>query len=93
MLFQQFVIFRTRLTAVKEKGASIEIEGEKVVLGIPGAQARDSGSVTAYSDIPLCRGATPDEAAAAMLLWVASVIVHFSFLMRLSASHRHWHPT
>ena len=73
---------------MKEKGASIEIEGKKVVLGIPGAQERDSGSVTAYSDIPLRRGATPDEAAAVMILWVASVIV-YAFLMWLSASHPH----
>ena len=70
---------------MKEEGASIEIEGKKVVLGILGAQAR---SVTAYSDIPLRRGATPDEAAAVMILWVASVIV-YAFLMWLSASHPH----
>ncbi|KAL4065675.1 hypothetical protein V8B97DRAFT_1875114 [Scleroderma yunnanense] len=57
----------TRLTAAKEDGALIEIDGKKVALGIPGTQAQNSGSITAYADIPLRRGATPDEAGAAML--------------------------
>lgn len=56
------------MTAAKEEGATIEIEGKKVALGIPGAQARVAESVSAYADIPLRRGATADEAAAAMLL-------------------------
>ena len=56
------------MTAAKEEGATIEIEGKKVVLGIPAAQARAAESVNAYADIPLRRGGTADEAAAGMLL-------------------------
>ena len=58
----------SRLTSSKEDGATIEIEGKKVALGIPAAQARAAESVNAYADIPLRRGASADEAAAAMLL-------------------------
>jgi 3-oxoacyl-[acyl-carrier protein] reductase len=57
-----------RLTAAKEDGATIEIEGKKVALGIPTAQARAAESVSAYADIPLRRGGSADEAAAGMLL-------------------------
>ena len=53
-----------RLTQAKEDGASIEIDGKKVALGIPKAQNAASGT----SAIPLGRAATPDEAAGAMLL-------------------------
>ena len=45
-------------------GASIEINGKKVALGIPKAQNAASGT----SAIPLGRAAHPDEAAAAVLL-------------------------
>ena len=62
------MLIRRRLTAAKEDGATIEIEGKKVALGIPGAKARVAESVNAYTDIPLGRGASADEAAAAMLL-------------------------
>ena len=54
----------TRLTAAKEEGASIEIDGKKVALGIPGA----GKSTAAFAMIPLGRGATPDEAAGGVLL-------------------------
>jgi len=57
-----------RLTAIKEEGTTIEIEGKKVALGIPSAQVRAAESVGAFADIPLRRGGSPDEAAAAMLL-------------------------
>lgn len=57
-----------RLTAAKEDGAMIEIEGKKVALGIPTAQARTAQGVNPYEDVPLRRGASTDEAAAAMLL-------------------------
>ncbi|KAI0697148.1 NAD(P)-binding protein [Cytidiella melzeri] len=64
----------TRLTAAKEEGASIEIDGKKVALGIPGGgSARSSGPT---SNIPLGRGATPDEAAAT-LLFLASPLASF----------------
>ncbi|KAI0803004.1 short-chain dehydrogenase/reductase SDR [Irpex lacteus] len=64
----------TRLTAAKEAGASIEIDGKKVALGIPGGKAGASSGPTGA--IPLGRGATPDEAAAAVL-FLASPLASF----------------
>jgi len=56
----------TRLTAAKEAGESIEIDGKKVALGIPQpSKAPEPDSL--FATIPLGRGGTPDEAAAAML--------------------------
>ncbi|KAG1723272.1 hypothetical protein EDB19DRAFT_1834657 [Suillus lakei] len=60
-------LVHTRLTAAKEEGATIEIDGQKVALGIPGAKQRAAQNVNAFVDIPLQRGATADEAAAGML--------------------------
>ncbi|KAG2072974.1 NAD(P)-binding protein, partial [Suillus decipiens] len=61
-------LVHTRLTAAKEDGVTIEIDGQKVALGIPGAKQRAAAqSVNAFVDIPLRRGATADEAAAGML--------------------------
>ncbi|GJJ09391.1 hypothetical protein Clacol_003613 [Clathrus columnatus] len=56
----------TRLTAAKEDGASIKIDGKEVALGIPKANIRADVSAA----IPLGRGGSPDEAAAAILLFV-----------------------
>ncbi|KAG2126169.1 hypothetical protein BD769DRAFT_1668602 [Suillus cothurnatus] len=68
-------LVHTRLTAAKEDGATIEIDGQKVALGIPGARQRAAAqNVNAFVDIPLQRGATPDEAAAGMLLYVPASI-------------------
>lgn len=66
-----FGLVHTRLTAAKEAGVTLEIDGKKVALGVPGAKApTDPQAQTgaAYPLIPLRRGATPDEAASAMLL-------------------------
>ncbi|KAF9070071.1 short-chain dehydrogenase/reductase SDR [Rhodocollybia butyracea] len=66
-----FGMIHTRLTAAKEAGVTLEIDGKKVALGIPGAKAATdpaAQSGAAYPHIPLRRGGTPDEAAAAMLL-------------------------
>ncbi|KAG8220190.1 hypothetical protein J3R82DRAFT_1225 [Butyriboletus roseoflavus] len=71
-------LVHTRLTAAKEDGATIEIEGKKVALGIPTAQARAAESVSAYADIPLRRGATADEAAAAMLFLASPLASYVS---------------
>ncbi|KAG6371544.1 hypothetical protein JVT61DRAFT_9250 [Boletus reticuloceps] len=71
-------LVHTRLTASKEDGAMIEIDGKKVALGIPAAQARVAESVNAYADIPLHRGATPDEAAAAMLFLASPLASYVS---------------
>ncbi|KAH7884125.1 hypothetical protein F5I97DRAFT_2047292 [Phlebopus sp. FC_14] len=71
-------LVHTRLTAAKEVGATIEIEGKKVALGIPGAQSKAPESVSAFADIPLRRGATPDEAAAAMLFLASPLASYVS---------------
>ena len=68
----QFNVFLhlSSLTAAKEAGASIEIDGKKVALGVPGAQLPASTTQAAerYSHIPLRRGGTPEDAAASVLL-------------------------
>jgi 3-oxoacyl-[acyl-carrier protein] reductase len=66
---------RGRLTAAKESGATIEIAGKKVALGVPDAGNRSAATgPKAFPLIPLARGATPDEAAAAMLLYVVLLV-------------------
>jgi len=67
-----FGYVQTRLTAAKEEGASIEIEGKKVALGIP--KSMGGGSPTAL--IPLGRPAAPEEAAAGVL-FLASPLASF----------------
>ncbi|THG97382.1 hypothetical protein EW026_g4599 [Hermanssonia centrifuga] len=76
-----FGYIQTRLTAAKEEGAVIEIDGKKVALGIPGGKSAatggdKSGSTSAYPGIPLARGGTPDEAAAS-ILFLASPLASF----------------
>jgi len=71
-------LVHTRLTAAKEDGATIEIEGKKVALGIPTAQARAAESVSAYADIPLRRGGSADEAAAGMLFLASPLASYVS---------------
>ena len=53
-----FGFVETRLTAAKEEGGSIEVEGKEIALGIP-EQLRQMASMI----IPLGRPATPEEAA------------------------------
>ncbi|EKM76993.1 hypothetical protein AGABI1DRAFT_115440 [Agaricus bisporus var. burnettii JB137-S8] len=72
-----FGLIHTRLTASKEAGVTIEIEGKKVALGVPGAP-RPTGQSTqqnpeAYPLIPLRRGGSTDEAASAMLFLASSL--------------------
>lgn len=56
-----------RLTQAKEAGASIVIDGKQVALGIPGG-GKQADANKPVPGIPLGRGATPDEAANAVLL-------------------------
>ena len=56
----------SRLTAAKESGESIVVDGKKVALGIPGGGS--VGPNSRLPNIPLGRAATPDEAAKAVLL-------------------------
>jgi 3-oxoacyl-[acyl-carrier protein] reductase len=53
----------TRLTRDKAAGAFIEVEGQKIALGIPNVSSRDMAS-----RIPLGRAGTVDEAAGAILM-------------------------
>ncbi|KIJ45059.1 hypothetical protein M422DRAFT_67228 [Sphaerobolus stellatus SS14] len=69
-----FGFVETRLTAAKEAGASITIEGKQVALGIPQAGAQ----VNRTAFIPLQRGAHPDEAAAAVLFLVSPLASYVS---------------
>jgi 3-oxoacyl-[acyl-carrier protein] reductase len=71
-----------RLTASKEAGVTIEIDGKKVALGVPGA-ARPQDSkpdADAYPFIPLRRGGTPDDAAGSVLLYVLLLNLKVSLL-------------
>ncbi|TFK84871.1 short-chain dehydrogenase/reductase SDR [Polyporus arcularius HHB13444] len=68
-----FGLVQTRLTAAKEEGAAIEIDGKKVALGIPGG---GNSNVNKFALIPLGRGATPDEAAGGVL-FLASPLASF----------------
>ena len=55
-----------RLTAAKEKGETIMIDGKPVALGIPGGgKAMEEGKPV--PGVPLGRGASPDEAASGIL--------------------------
>jgi len=65
-----FGFVQTRLTAAKEAGESIVIDGKKVALGIPGGgKAADDGKP--IPGIPLGRGATPDEAANGIIFLIS----------------------
>lgn len=65
-----FGLVHTRLTAAKEAGVTIEIDGKQVALGVPGRPASPpaAGTAAPIPGIPLGRGATADEAANGMLL-------------------------
>ena len=65
--------FSFSLTADKKLGETIEIDGKKVALGIP-ASATPPEPNSLFSTIPLGRGATADEAAGSMLLYVPSLL-------------------
>ncbi|KAH8101420.1 short-chain dehydrogenase/reductase SDR [Cristinia sonorae] len=70
----------TRLTLAKEDGASIEIDGKKVALGIPGAKSAKDASAVAQSNplVPLGRPGTPDEAAASILFLASPLAAYVS---------------
>lgn len=54
----------TRLTQAKEKGETIDVNGQSVALGIPGASLGDDKTRL----IPLRRAGSPDEAAGGIVL-------------------------
>lgn len=58
----------TRLTANKEIGAFVEVDGQKVALGIPEKQKSAAAAAgLLHADIPLRRPGTATEAASAVL--------------------------
>ncbi|CAO3606691.1 unnamed protein product [Mucor hiemalis] len=56
----------TRLTRAKESGASIEVDGQKVALGIPTGN-KAAAKINPYADIPLGRAGNADEVAGSVL--------------------------
>lgn len=77
-----FGLIHTRLTAAKEAGATIEIDGKKLALGIPGAQrttdSKPQVDETAYPLIPLRRIGTPDDAAGSVLFLASPLASYVS---------------
>lgn len=69
----------TRLTADKGSGASMQVNGETVKLGIPGAAQRMEASAKML--IPLQRVGTPEDAAGAMLMLASPYASYISAQM------------
>jgi len=72
-----FGFVQTRLTAAKEAGASIIIDGKPVALGIPGG-GKQADTSKPVPGIPLGRGATADEAANSVLFLVSPLASYVS---------------
>ncbi|SGY34738.1 BQ5605_C002g01674 [Microbotryum silenes-dioicae] len=62
-----FGYIKSRLTAAKELGEFIEVNGQKVALGIPGQGKGKQTDSDRLPDIPLGRPGEPEEAASAVL--------------------------
>ncbi|KAJ7160594.1 hypothetical protein C8R43DRAFT_993403 [Mycena crocata] len=72
-----FGLVHTRLTAAKEAGVSLTIDGKQVALGVPGAPPATEAPANA-PNIPLRRGASPDEAAGGMLFLASPLASYVS---------------
>ncbi|ORZ06878.1 hypothetical protein BCR42DRAFT_456216 [Absidia repens] len=57
----------TRLTRAKETGAAIEVDGQKVALGIPTGN-KSGARINPYADIPLGRSGNADEVAGSVMM-------------------------
>lgn len=55
------------MTRAKESGAAIEVDGQKVALGIPTGGKAPAGKVNPFADIPLGRAGNADEVAGSVL--------------------------
>ncbi|CAO3621963.1 unnamed protein product [Cunninghamella blakesleeana] len=66
----------TRLTRAKETGAAIEIDGQKVALGIP--TGNKAGKVNPFADIPLGRAGNADEVAGSVLMMCSPLSSYIS---------------
>ncbi|KJA21934.1 hypothetical protein HYPSUDRAFT_676213 [Hypholoma sublateritium FD-334 SS-4] len=75
-----FGLIHTRLTASKEAGVTIEIDGKKVALGVPGAArpATTAQAEEAYPLIPLRRGGSPEDAAGSVLFLASPLASYVS---------------
>jgi len=62
-----FGLIHTRLTAAKEAGETIEVNGKTVALGVPGAKGQTDDDAKVYAAIPLRRGGTIEDAAGSVL--------------------------
>jgi len=58
----------TRLTRAKESGASIEVDGQKVALGIPQGAGNKKNTANPFADIPLGRAGTTEDAAGGVIM-------------------------
>ncbi|GAA5862008.1 hypothetical protein JCM8547_001556 [Rhodosporidiobolus lusitaniae] len=67
----------TRLTQAKEIGAAIEVNGQKIALGIPSKPKTDDKPET-YPHIPLGRPGTADDAARAVLFLASPLASYVS---------------
>lgn len=63
------------MTAAKEEGAAVEINGEKIALGIPKAQSK---AAAGFQLVPLRRSGTPYEAAASILALASPLCAYVS---------------
>ncbi|GAA6056386.1 hypothetical protein JCM3770_005983, partial [Rhodotorula araucariae] len=68
----------TRLTQAKELGETIEVNGQKIPLGIPSGPKKQDDKPESYPHIPLNRPGTADDAAKAVLFLVSPLASYVS---------------
>ena len=73
-----FGLIHTRLTAPKEGGETIEVNGKKVALGVPGAARPETADEKVYAGIPLRRGGTVEDAAGSVLFLASPLASYVS---------------
>ncbi|CAO3591818.1 unnamed protein product [Absidia cylindrospora] len=67
----------TRLTRAKETGAAIEVDGQKVALGIPTGN-KSGARANPYADIPLGRSGNADEVAGSVMMMCTPLASYIS---------------
>ncbi|GAA5839086.1 hypothetical protein JCM9279_002591 [Rhodotorula babjevae] len=73
-----FGYITTRLTQAKELGETIEVNGKKIPLGIPGRGNNAQTDSDRVPDIPLGRAGSPEEAAKACLFLACDLSSYIS---------------
>ncbi|GAA6009359.1 SDR family NAD(P)-dependent oxidoreductase [Rhodotorula paludigena] len=73
-----FGYITTRLTQAKELGETIEVNGKKIPLGIPGRGSHAQTDSDRVPDIPLGRPGSPEEGAAACLFLASDLASYVS---------------